>query len=374
MLQRQLTVAVLVLVILFLIFQLAGYFADLIRILGISILLSYLLINMVDYIERYLRSRAIAIVLVYGVFALLVVVGGVVVIPAMVYQITQMLQTIFAGIPDAVQFLNNALMPLEDRLHAAQIPVKGIDLLSSLATAIPKPDTNAILSRVSDVAMSTMTWVVYGITIFIATFYFLLEGHEMSDAVIGMCPRRYRNSLHMIAYDIDRTLQSFFRGQVVLALLAGLVMLIVYLTLNVQYALLLSVFLAAWEIVPVIGPPIGFLPTLIAVGIHGTNLPVNRFFQLLIIIVIFNVMQQIKDNVVAPRYIGNVIGLHPILIFVAIMIGARLDGMLGIIFSLPVACVISVLAHHIQLKPAPHLVPRAELAQDIAEESPDLPI
>src|SRR5271170_7056176 len=98
MIQRQLTVVVLSLVLLFLIFQIAGIFADLLRILGISILLSYLLINIVDFLERYIRSRAIAIVVVYGIFALLMVVAGVLLVPAMVYQITQLLETVFAKI------------------------------------------------------------------------------------------------------------------------------------------------------------------------------------------------------------------------------------------------------------------------------------
>ena len=58
-------------------------------------------------------------------------------------------------------------------------------------------------------------------------------------------------------------------------------------------------------------------------------------------------MQWLKDNIVAPKYMGNVIGLHPVVIFLAIFIGAKIDGWLGIIFALPVACAVQVLAKNI---------------------------
>jgi predicted PurR-regulated permease PerM len=142
-------------------------------------------------------------------------------------------------------------------------------------------------------------------------------------------------------------LQAFFSGQLVLGLVFGFVMLIVYMVLNVQYALLLSIFLAFCEILPVVGPPIGFAPAIIAVAVHGTILPGNAFAQILMLTLIFTVLQQVKDNVIAPRYMGNVIGLHPVLIFIAIMIGARLDGLFGIVIALPAASVINVLATHL---------------------------
>jgi len=347
--QRQLTVGVLTLVAAFLIYQLAAYFSDILRILGISVLISYLFINVVDFFERFLRSRAISILLVYAILAAVTIVAIVLVVPAMMYQVAQLVQSIIHSLPDAANAIMQALTPVEVRLHAAQINVRAADILNTVVNNIPKPDPGAIMNRVTEMAMGTMTWLLYAVSIFVVSFYFLLEGHHIKDQVVSLFPSRHAESLQRIACEMDDSLEAFLRGQTVLALLAGLVMLGVYVALGVQYALLLSVFLAIWEIVPVIGPPIGFAPAVIVVAIHGMNFPGNRLVQILALIVIFNVMQQVKDNVVAPRYIGNVIGLHPILIFIAIMIGARLDGMLGIIFALPVACVLTVLVRHLKL-------------------------
>jgi predicted PurR-regulated permease PerM len=368
-LQRRLSIWVLISILAFLSIQLAGYFADILRILGISVLLSYLLINVVDYLERFLRSRAIAILLVYVVLIAVTVVAVVLVVPAMAYQVSQMVTTAFDRIPDLVAYLNHLMAPLEARLQAAQLPVRAMDILSSVAAGVPKPEPGMVMARISEMAMSTFTWVIYAISILVASYYMLLEGHRMRDGIIGLFPEKYQPSLQAMTNDMDNSLQSFFRGQIVLALLAGTVMLGVYLALGIEYALVLAVFLGFWEIVPVIGPPIGFIPAAVTVAMHGMSIPMNRILQVLLITAIFNVFQQVKDNIIAPRYIGNVIGLHPILIFVAIMIGARLDGMLGIIFSLPVACVITVLCHHLPLKQTAPEEPRGELLQDVAEES-----
>jgi predicted PurR-regulated permease PerM len=192
-----------------------------------------------------------------------------------------------------------------------------------------------------------MTWLFYFLSIVVTAFYFLLDGHKIKESVIRTFPSRYYIHLSLLATDIDLTVQAFFRGQIVLGLLFGAVMFAVYSVLGIHYALLLCVVLAFWEVVPVIGPTIGFLPTVVAVALDGVDLlPWNRLWQLLFVVIIFNLFQWMKDNFVAPRYIGNVIGLHPVMIFIAIMVGARLDGMAGVICSLPAACVINVLITH----------------------------
>ncbi len=348
--QRQLTVIALALFAFFLCYQVAIYFADILRILAISILLSYLFINVVDWLEKYVHSRAGAIFIVYFVLGVTTIVAVVLVVPAMIYQVASLGEAVFQQIPQIVDKTIAALHPLEEKLHAAKIEVKAMDILSTFAANLPRPDSTQILARIQDMAFSTMTIFMYGLSVLVVSFYFLLDGHNMKDSVIRLFPRKIQTQCQIMAGQMDSSLQAFFRGQIVLGLLFGAVMIAVYFALGMHYALILGVFLAVWEIVPVIGPPIGFIPAIIVVAIDGMDtIPVNRFAQILILFAVFNGLQWLKDNLVAPRYIGNVIGLHPVMVFIAIMIGARLDGMLGIIFSLPAACVVNVLFNNLVL-------------------------
>jgi predicted PurR-regulated permease PerM len=362
--QRQLTVLVLSLLAIFLCFQVGSYFSDIFRILGYSILLFYIFINSVDWLEKKLNNRAMAILIVYVGLLALTIFGVIVVVPALLYQITQLVSTTFNQIPQLIQQIIKMLTPLEATLHAASIRVKSVDILTNIATNIPKPDAGIIFGRVTDVAMSTATWFAYGLSTVVVSFYFLLDGRNMKERVIALFPKKYYLMLTVMTTDIDLSLQMFFRGQIVLGLLFGLFMIAVFLAMGVHYALLLGGFLGVCEIIPVIGPAIGFVPILLTVAFDGLdNVALNRFAQILVIFLVLNLVQWLKDNIIAPRYIGNVIGLHPVMIFIAIMIGARLDGLSGIICSLPVACVINVLISHLSSRFGPSLSPLEEFEQ-----------
>jgi predicted PurR-regulated permease PerM len=351
LIQRQLTVFVLALVALFLCFQVGAYFADIIRILTYSILLSYLFINVVDWLERFVRNRAGAILIVYVFLSAITIFSIIVVLPAVIYQVSQLLSNFFNQIPQAITYLVSLLAPLEARLHDAQIQIRAIDILTNLASSMPKPDPSQVVGRMSDVAMSTMTWLLYGLSIVVTSFWLLLDGHNIKESIIRLFPNKYNDALNVIATDIDLTLQMFFRGQIVLGLLFGAFMVAVFLLLGVHYSLLLGGFLGVCEIIPVIGPTLGFIPIVISVAIDGMDfITVSRLWQVVIIFAVLNLVQWLKDNIIAPRYIGNVIGLHPVMIFLAIMIGARLDGMSGIICALPFACVINVLINHVSAR------------------------
>jgi len=352
--QRKLLIAVLALIIFSAACQFILYFLDIVRILGISILLSYLFISVVDWLEKILKNRAFSIFVVYAIVAVVLVILSLTVVPSLLVQINQLIESVFHELPRTIETFGRSLAPLDERLHAAQIQIRAIDLLTSVAQNIPKPDTSMIFSRVGEVAMSTMTWLLYALSILVVSFYFMLDGYRMTDWVIATFPKSYRPSLKKMSAEIDVSLQAFFRGQLVLGLAFGLVMLLVYLVIGVPFALVLSVILGIWEVVPVIGPPIGFLPALIVVALNGLdNIPANRIGQVVILLLVFNIFQWLKDNLVAPRYIGGKIGLHPVVIFIAIMIGAKIDGMLGIIFAIPVASALNVVYRYLLLSADP---------------------
>jgi predicted PurR-regulated permease PerM len=347
-LQRQLIVLVLALSAILLLYQVCSYFADILRIFGISVLFSYLFIGLVDWLQKYLHSRALAVLVIYAGVVFGIVIGGVLLVPAIMTQVSQLLSTTYEEIPNWVEYLTQLATPIEHRLNAAQIQVKAIDILNAVVSNIPHIDSGMLFSRMSDMAVSTMTWALYGLSILVVSFYFLLDGYRMKNAIIRLFPKRHEDNLYDMASEVDKSLQSFFRGQIVLGFGFGGFMVPVYSLLGVHYALLLGVFLGVWEVIPVIGATIGLIPALVAVGIDGMdNVPFNRFTQLVILFLVFQGLQWLKDNIVAPRYMGNVIGLHPVMIFLAIMLGARVDGMLGIIFAIPAACVINVLITHV---------------------------
>ncbi len=347
--QRRLVITSLVLVIAYLAVIVAQLFSDILRILAISVFVCYMVIELVDLLERPLRSRANAVLAVYGVGGVVVVLGLVLLIPAVVQQVTALVKSFFDQMPTFGQWAGKMLSPLENRLHILSFDIKPSEILMKAASSLPQPDGPLLFSQVSGVAVGTMTWLFYGLSVLILTFYFLLDGPRMAYGIVHMFPKRKHEDLSLFVSEAHTSLRAFFRGQIVLGFLFGAVMTIVYWSMGVYYALALGVILGLWEIVPVIGPILGFLPAALVVLLQDTVpeiYPGGRWTLLLALVIVFHSFQWVKDNVIAPRYIGDVIGLHPVLIFIAIMIGGRVDGMLGIIVSLPVACVINVTVRH----------------------------
>ncbi|MBX9667259.1 MAG: AI-2E family transporter [Candidatus Obscuribacterales bacterium] len=347
--QRRMVVVALGLFIAFLTVQVAQIFSDILRILSIAIFVCYTVVSLVDWLEHVTKSRIFAVLAVYAFGAVVTVISVIIVIPILVYQISSLVQSTFDQIPTFLEWSTKILTPLEVKLNHAHIYMKPSDMLANFAAAAPKPDAGLIVQHVTNVAMSTMTWFFYAMSVLILSFYFLLDGGRMSRAIVDVFPDTLKSRMMSFVRETDKTLHSFFKGQIVLGLLFGAFMVAVYWALGVPYALALGIILGMWEVVPVIGPTLGFAPTVLAVLVHGIDhVPASRFVQLLIVVAVFAILQWLKDNIVAPKYIGNVIGLHPVIIFIAIMIGARLDGMLGIIVSLPVACMINVFVKHLK--------------------------
>jgi predicted PurR-regulated permease PerM len=347
-LQRQLFVITLTLLLCIIAFQICSYFADVLRILGISILFSYLFIAVVDWLNKFLKARVVAVLIVYAIVLTGIVFSAITLVPTVIAQISQLVNKIYLELPQLVHDFVQSTLPLAERLRAVHIEIKTSDLLADTLSFLPKIEAGQVFDRVGDVAVSTISCTVYGLSILLLSFYFLLDGYKMQASIIKIFPLRYQSHLELISKEIDHSLQSFLKGQVVLALGFGIAITIVFYAIGVHYALLLGIILAVWEIIPVIGPTIGFIPTVLSVAFDGIDhIPGDRFSEVIVVFAIFASMQWLKDNVVAPKYMGNVIGLHPVVIFLAIFIGAKIDGWLGIIFALPVACVVQVLAKHI---------------------------
>lgn len=342
--QRVLVITCLVLLIAILCFKVIEVFIDLVHILAVSVFVTYTVIGLVNYLDKLFKNRIIAVLSVYLLGAVLIFVGFLLVIPTIAVQIAQLFELTARELPKLAQNSGDILKPLVEEFKQYNIHVRTDDLAGEVVKRLPAIDSSFIVAQMSGVAVSTMTLAVYGLSVLVLTFYFLLDGKGMVSSLINLSPSHMHETLSSVSSEINECLEAFFRGQIVLGLLFGVFMVLVYALMGVEYALALGLVLGIWEIVPVIGPTIGFIPAFISVLFLGlANIGGNRIGELLILIVVFNICQWIKDNVVAPRYIGDAIGLHPVLIFIAIMVGARLDGILGIIVSLPVAGVVAVL-------------------------------
>jgi predicted PurR-regulated permease PerM len=170
--------------------------------------------------------------------------------------------------------------------------------------------------------------LMYLLSGLILTFYGLLDGSRLPKKLDALLPNgtikvtinRYMRSIH-------QTLLAFIRGQLLLAVASGLLMLGLYSVFGVRYAILLSTLFTVAEIIPVVGPWLAFAPGLV-VMLFGPNPWVTLY--------VLGLYALVKDNILLPNVVGNAMGLHPVVVILALLVSAKLAGWVGLVLAIPV--------------------------------------
>jgi putative permease len=171
------------------------------------------------------------------------------------------------------------------------------------------------------------------------TFFFLRDGRQIMRTFIGFAPNRYFEMAHDLTALVTSQLSHFIRGRILEAAIVGLVVTLGLSCTDIRYALFLGVFAGVTNLVPYIGPLVGMIPglliALVDLGMGG------QFWW--IIIVYFLIAQVIVDNfLLIPILISRVSNLHPLWVIIAIVMGGKLYGVLGMIIAVPIASIIKI--------------------------------
>jgi predicted PurR-regulated permease PerM len=165
------------------------------------------------------------------------------------------------------------------------------------------------------------------VLIFVLAFYMLLYGGRVWSGFINLLPSN-------IGIPLTQSLQINFRNFFLTQLLLGLFMILtltpIFLFLKVPFALLFAILIGVSELIPFIGATLG-------ISLVTMLMLLQNWWLALPVAGAAIVMQQIKDNLLSPKLLGDFIGLNPIWIFVAILMGFEIGGLLGTLVAVPIA-------------------------------------
>ncbi|AGY57394.1 AI-2E family transporter [Gloeobacter kilaueensis] len=340
--------------------QVLEYFREFITIFVIAGLIAFLLSYPVAFLSKYL-PRSTAAFVVYSLAGLVVAIFAVVVAPLVSQQTVQLVRSL----PDLVR---SGSLQLEAFLNWARklgLPVDTDQLVSEMGSRLQQQLQVLTSPQSLEFLLGTFTGVLNFVLILVIAFYMLLEGHKLWQELIGFLPGRIRERF---SESLQYNLRGFFTGQLILGLFMSLCLTPFYLFVGVPFALLLALFVGVMELIPFIGATLGIS---VVVIICVTQNPLLALWVLIGSVVI----QQIKDNVIAPRILGNFTGLSPVLIFGALLIGAKVSGLLGVLLAIPVSGVIkslyeSLVAHHSEPPPALPSLPEPTAGRGDRTDSP----
>jgi predicted PurR-regulated permease PerM len=285
-------------------------------------------------------SRLGAVILVYVLLIALIAVSVLSLVPLLTVQ----LANLAASLPETVNTLTAWISNVERELTrlGARGSISDMIQPEALAQQIAAFGTTAIQQSLG-IAGSIAALLFNIFIVLILSFYMTADGPQIAARIIQIMPANWRDEVATFFELVDRTFGGFLRAQLLNSLIyaGATAVAMVFLGLgNIAFAAVVSAILV---FIPLVGGYIALIaPALIAL--------IEAPDRLLITVVVLLVIQQVQFNVLTPRLVGQIIGLHPLLVFAALLLGGTLAGGWGILFGIPVAGVIASVAHFVYLR------------------------
>ena len=305
--------------------------------------LAYALNPVVRRLEGLRVPRALAVIGVFLVLILAVVVTMLLIIIPSVGQV----QIVVRNPQDLVDQVIAQVNRLQNIPYVGRY-VAGLDqdrILQLLKENAPSAE------QVANVATGVIGGVfgVFG-TLFnlllmvLISVYLLLEREKITRALLGAIPETVREQSLELFYAVEQTLVKYLRGQLFLCAIMGVIgWAIMFFTVG-KYALPVGAWVAATEIIPVIGAFLGAVPA-VAIALF---VPGGGFVQALIVAGLFLVAQQVEGNVLVPRIQGGSVGVHPLWVLFATLAGTALYGLIGAVFAVPIVAIIAATLRYLR--------------------------
>ena len=245
-------------------------------------------------------------------------------------------------------------------IKASQLPVAALDayvdraidtVLEAFQTSSPTavlPSLDAILQPLSSALKSVMetsanlvgaafSRAAMIVFIFLASIYFSLDADTYRGALLQAVPADFQPEISILFARIERMWGAFFHSELRLMLVIGAITTIGLTALGMPGALYLGIIAGLLEIIPTIGPIIAAVPAVIVALVQGSAyLPISNLAFAGLIILFYILVQQVENNLIVPRVLGDAVELPPLVVMTGAVVGASVGGILGVMLATPV--------------------------------------
>jgi len=308
----------------FLLSLLLNYLQPLINFIIIAMILAFVLELGIELLMQkgIQRGLAITIVLLITLFSLIIL--GLILIPLIVDQLGQLIN-------NAPQWIEHTNKQLEIWSTSPLFKRFSVDI-NSLIVNINKQLVETFKSlggKLLDIIAVTISSLFNTILILVLTIFLLIGGDKFWEGLFSYMPQPWREKIPKYT---KKTFKDYFLARLILVLISSSARWILLLITGVPYSALFGFGFGIASFIPFLGTVLSFLGFIILCF----NSPAAGFKFLVISVI----LDQINDNVLSPRIMGNAIGLNPVWLIISLFIGAKIGGLLGLFLALPVASII----------------------------------
>jgi predicted PurR-regulated permease PerM len=257
--------------------------------------------------------------------------------------IQQEIDFLLSGLPQYLENFRAEGIPTLERMLGRDLPSNFDDFLNRMIARISNLSFDAlkplgsfalrILSNLLDFIINLLNFIL--IPLF--TFYFMRDYHKLKRIISDLVPMRNRNGFRSTFKEIDSILGNFIRGQIMVCLILAVLYSIGLYFIDIDLAIAVGVFSGLLFIVPYMGTILGI--------VFASFLALLKFGDLSHILYVwawFGFVQLLEGYFITPKLVGKKLGLHPMVVIVALLIGGKLMGLLGVLLAIPITAILKI--------------------------------
>jgi predicted PurR-regulated permease PerM len=302
-------------------------------------------------------GRGPAILLVYGAFLVIVAGMAFVVVPAAISELQRTLSSLPPFFERAQAWAQTLRPPALGRALS--------DLIETASRAIQPAEPAP--GQVVQVGLTVAEAITSVLTLLTVVYFWLTEHARLQRYALAFVPRDRRARARVVWNSAETRLGMWVRGQLILMATIGLGTGIAYTLLGVPAGLLLGLFAALAEAIPIVGPLIGAIPAVLVAATVSPELAIA-------VAGVYLVLQLIEGNVLVPLVMRNAVGISPFLVILSVLVGGAAGGFMGAFLAVPIAAAGEVLIEGLQARRVPVAQDAAaiETTADVSN-APDMP-
>ena len=312
---------------------------DVILLFFLAWIIAFILEPVSLLLQRHRLPRTVAVSLIY--LALLVVVSGGVVlaIPSIVDEVKLLASEITTALsPTNLTALNTNLTATLRHLGLSQRNAHTIvDTISAQLPQWAQGLTGNAVNVTTSLFASILNVLFDTFLVLIISFYMMLDGDRLVERFVVKLPPAWIPDVRLFQRYVEQIFGGFFRAQLTIGAIYGILTWLVLVVLGQANGLLVALFAGALMLLPFIGPFLAVIPPLLLVLLQSPSGDLLR--NLILVTIALIVAQQIVMQLVAPRVFGKQMGVHPLLLFAGLLIGAKVGGVWGAFFAGPIVAV-----------------------------------
>ncbi len=278
-----------------------------------------------ERVNAWHPSRPMSVVFVYLSLVILVLIVVAAFIPATIAQVNEIAPRL-----NSVALLQAALLNVtQEFLSRLNITADVESVVGNMINGLQAYAT-PLLQNTASVLSGVLSLLGNVVLVILFSFFLALDGPRFIDKFLDAMPDSVRQETRVLIVTIDRAVGGFLRSQLLQAVAVGVATGVIMTAFGVQGALVAALFAGLFMLIPLVGPLLALIPPLLATLLTAPE-------QLFWVIIPLFVFTAVLVNAIIPRIVGKALGLHPLVVIVALLIGFQVGGFWGAFFAVPVA-------------------------------------